>query len=118
MLCQLCEGLKFDCTVFGNSQHYSTWDGLVKSARSGCELCSLILEVERDLGLTAPFMDFDGQAASLGPILYNFTVQAFLAALNVHIPSPPAITKCLVRFSLFQFDSAISHELLNCLRES
>jgi hypothetical protein len=76
------------------------------------------LEVERDLGLTAPFMDFDGQAASLGPILYNFTVQAFLAALNVHIPSPPAITKCLVRFSLFQFDSAISHELLNCLRES
>jgi hypothetical protein len=108
MLCHLCEGIKFDSKVFGNSQQYATWDELVKSARSGCEQCCLI---ERDFRLTAPSMDFDSQGTSLGPILYNFTIRAFIYSMNVHIPSPPAIPGCLVRFSLFQLDREFTTSL-------
>lgn len=102
MLCQLCEELKFDPQVFTNSEHYATWQELVESGENGCELCSFI---ERDLRLAVPSVDFDSQATSLGPILYNFSIQATLSALNVHIRFPTASTKCLTRLALFQFDS-------------
>jgi hypothetical protein len=106
MLCHLCKGLKFDSRVFENLQHYATWEELVKSAKEACDLCWLI---ERDLRLTAPSMDFDNQATSLGPIQYNFSVQEFLYSLNVHIPSPPATPHCVARFGLFQLDGEFTN---------
>jgi hypothetical protein len=90
-----------------NYEHYPSWSELVKSARSGCQLCRLI---ERDFPMSVPSMNFDDeQQTSLGPIRSNFLSRSELIALNFWIPSPRAIATSLLHFSLFQPEGVFSN---------
>ena len=113
MLCQLCENIKFIPNKFDKYEHHPTWKELLKSARSGCELCSLI---ERDFHLSMPLKYFDNHPTSLSPVFFTFSLyRGYLSALNVFIPSPPAGHDCLVRFSIFQNTGVFSSKFITCL---